>query len=217
MLLTHAQAREMIQFDADSALEADSLPILKSHLASCEACRLYADSIHTMEVHLRRAMRTRWNILPAPLVIGAIKKAKSTQFTQVATRFVVVASVIWMFAAVALGIARGTQGDENPGALLAVPLIPTPSMQITSTMTRICGQIPYRVQPNDTLESIAHQFSIPKKELIAANKMSSEIVIPGTEIIIPLCNSTPTGTVHPPAITTTINPSLETLSQTPDG
>ncbi|HUG33300.1 MAG TPA: LysM peptidoglycan-binding domain-containing protein [Anaerolineales bacterium] len=218
MDLSHAQAREMIQFNADSPLNADSLRILKSHLAACEACCAYADSIHAMEVQLRHAMNRRWNIHPAPLAVDAIRSSK--QRPLVATRFAVVASAILMFVVVTLGIANTTKVDGIPQTPLGVPLIPTPSLQTTNTITntsQVCEQIRYEVQPDDTFESIAHKFSISKNDLMDANNMSAESVISGTELIIPLCNSTPTGTVHPPTFTTTITPLTEVISDTPDG
>lgn len=81
----------------------------------------------------------------------------------------------------------------------------------------MCDQIRYEVQPDDTWESIATEFSIPKDALMDANNMSSEVVTSGAEIIIPLCNSTPTGTVRAPTFTSTITPLFEAISHTPDG
>jgi LysM repeat protein len=223
MALTHAQAREMIQFNADSALSPDSLRILKLHLASCDSCRAYADSIHTLETHLRHAMTRRWNLRPAPLEWAAFKSnsfSKSTQPTRLATRLTLIATVALMVVAAGLGITNAAKEDESNPASLAVPLIPTPSLQTTVTLANTvqsCEWIRYEVQPHDTLDSIAEQFSIAKDELMEANKPGSETVIAGSEISIPLCSSTPTGTVHPPIFTTTITPLFDSLSQTPDG
>lgn len=220
MELTHTQAREMIQFDADSALNEDSLRILKSHLAACEACRAYSESIHGMEVQLRSAMTKRWNLRPAPLALDAIRNQKSTQNTFVATRFAVVASAILMFVVVTLGLANATRVEGNSQTPLSVPFIPTPSMQTTNTSIssiQTCEQIRYEVQPDDTLDLIAQKFSIPKYDLMVANNLSTETVISGARILIPLCNSTPTGTVHPPTFTTTTTPLFDLQSHTPDG
>jgi LysM repeat protein len=223
MELTHAQVREMIQFDADFSLSADSLRILKSHLASCDACRTYSDSIHTMEGHLRHAMTKRWNLRPAPLALDAIKSksfSNSTQLTQLATRLTLVATVALMVVVTALGITNAAKENERDQAPLVVPLIPTPSLQTTVTLANTvqsCDWIRYEVQPKDTLADIAEQFSIAKDELMEANKLGSETVIAGSELTIPLCNSTPTSTVHPPTFTTTITPLTEAISQTPDG
>lgn len=128
-----------------------------------------------------------------------------------------IATVALLIVVAALGITNGTKEDEINQAPMVVPLIPTPSMQITHTLTQSCGQIRYQVQPGDTLESVAFQFSISKEDLLAANQMSTGIVISGMELIIPLCNSAATGTVHPPTFTTTITPLTEVISQTPDG
>lgn len=220
MELTHAQAREMIQFDADSALNADSLRELKSHLASCDACRLHADSIHAMEVHLRRAMTARWSLRPAPLAIHAVRFPKPTQATLMATRFAVVAFTLFIFVAVTLGIGSSTEGESRSQNPLSVPLIPTPSVQSTNTTinsTQTCDQIRYVIQPGDTLERIADKFSIPKADLTAANNPGTDFVMAGAEIIVPLCNSTPTGTVHPPTFTTTTTPAFDVFTHTPDG
>ena len=222
MELTHTQAREMIHFSADSALEADALRILKLHLDSCEACRTYADSIHAMENRLRNAMRQHWHLRPAPLAVDAIKsksRTKSFQSSQLATRLTMIATIALMVVVAAFQITN-TSKEGSDQAPVVVPLIPTPSVQTTFTeinTAQSCEEVRYVIQPNDTLDSIAAKFSITKNELMEANAMNTETIITGKEIIVSMCNSTPTGTVHPPAFTTTLTPLTERISQTPDG
>lgn len=223
MELTHTQAREMIQFSADSALSANSLQSLKSHLASCKPCRTYADSIHAMEIHLRNVMRQHWNLRPAPLAVDAIKSKSFNRLfqpAQLATRFTMIATIALMVVVAALGMKNASREGGSNQAPVVVPLIPTPSLQTTSTEVNTvppCEEIRYVIQPNDTLEGIALKFSVAKDDLMEANAMNSETIIAGGEIIVLVCNSTPTGTVRPPAFTTTITPLTDALSQTPDG
>jgi LysM repeat protein len=223
MQLTHEQAREMIQFQADAALGADRQRILKTHLDVCEACRAYSDSLKRTETILRQAMTRRWSLRAAPLKLETIRGEsifKSSQRDQLATRLAMIASAVLIFVVVSLGFANGTNPGADSQTPLDVPLIPTPSLQPTSTRVETaqsCGHLQYIIQANDTLENIANRFSISKAALMGANKLKSETILPGAEIIIPQCNSTPTGTVRPPTFTSTITPLLDTLSRTPDG
>ena len=219
MQLTHERARELIQFKADSALSADSLRMLKAHLDSCDACRAYLDSIHTMEVHLRTAMNRRWKLHPDPLRLEDIKADyifKSKQRAFLATRLTTIGAALLFFAAGVLGVMHATRTDNFKQPSVGVPLIPTPSVQNTSTITNTaqnCEPLHYEVQVNDTLEFIATKFAVSKFDLMHANDLGDETLTADTELIIPICNYTPTGTVHPPTFTTTITP----LSDTPDG
>ena len=66
-------------------------------------------------------------------------------------------------------------------------------------------------------ESVAHHFSTSKEAIMAASNMKTETIDAGMELIIPLCDLTPTSTVHPAAFTTTHTPALSPASSTPGG
>ena len=136
------------------------------------------------------------------------------------TRWTTAVSIVLMVVVITLGIANATHIDNRSKTPLSVPLIPTPSIQTTSTKVNtaeVCEQIQYTVKSGDTLESIARQFSISKNDLVDANNRSSEAVDPGKVLVIPLCSSTPTETIYPPTFTTTITPLMDAFSHTPDG
>ena len=99
----------------------------------------------------------------------------------------------------------------------SVPPVPTPSTQLISTTGTVeqCKNPLHIVKETDTLESIAFLFSISKEEIMAANRMKTEILSTGTEITAPVCTFTPTGTVH--ALTTTYTPAIRLITSTPGG
>jgi LysM repeat protein len=84
-------------------------------------------------------------------------------------------------------------------------------------MLESCEELEYEVQENDTLESIANHFSISKEEIMSINNMKTETVNAKMELMIPICNFTPTGTVNPTALTTTYTPSTSPVPSTPGG
>jgi spore germination protein YaaH len=113
---------------------------------------------------------------------------------------------IWQFTR-----SSGT-GSSQPSTN-AFPA-PTPSIQFTGTTvsSQKCDQILYPVQEDDTLESIAHQFSITKAELLAANNISLESLRPAIRLRIPICGTTPVGKT---TVTTTLTPLLGSTPSTP--
>jgi hypothetical protein len=122
--------------------------------------------------------------------------------------FVMFAYVAWQSV-----ITNNTTLQQAPQG--ALPLIPTPSTQFTATTTLAddCDEIHYMVREGDTLESITRQFSISKEDILSANDMTEESIHSSMELVIPLCKSTPTSTIHPPTFTTT--PFIGTTIYTP--
>ncbi len=98
---------------------------------------------------------------------------------------------------------------ENQKILIPQPT-PTPTSMPTATLSpaeateSACGTLQYEVQANDTLSSIAANYSIAIDSIKTFNKMSSDIVWPGMYLSLPLCQRlptegpTPTPTTPPP-------------------
>lgn len=71
----------------------------------------------------------------------------------------------------------------------------TPTPTPTSTPTPLPPTRTYKVQPGDTLASIARDFGIPLRDLLNANGMTAGAIIhPGDTLIIPVYTPTPTPT-----------------------
>jgi LysM repeat protein len=109
---------------------------------------------------------------------------------------------------------------SSPQLPLQVPPIPTPSAQrAQSTSTKItfehCEMIQYRVLESDSLASIAAQFSVSEGEIMEINHLANEAIVPSMELLIPVCNYTPTGTFHAATFTTTYTPRLISTTSTP--
>jgi LysM repeat protein len=97
------------------------------------------------------------------------------------------------------------------GQALKIPYpTPTPKPPPTAvpneaTQTaQACEKVPYTVQANDTLSSIAANYNVPQDAIKFYNGLASDNVFLGTTIIIPLCERfatpgpTPTATLPPP-------------------
>jgi LysM repeat protein len=221
MQITHEEAHKLVQFDADNALNSQERLTLSAHLSACLECRAYEGEIKALEEILLPIMKKQWNIRPVPLSISTIlakRSSKPSTSTILTTRTVAMSVVVLTFI---FSIWQFTMSGERAATPLpiSVPPVPTPSTQSTSTkiMFQNCDGVLYTVQENDTLEGIAYQFSTSKEDLMAANNLLAETVTTGTELIVPLCNFTPTGTTHPTILTTTYTPSIHPTTFTPDG
>jgi hypothetical protein len=221
MQITHEEAHRLIQFNADEALNAEEKMMLARHLQACLECRVFAEGIKEVGSLLLPVMKKRWDLQPLPLSIAAIRgerKSKmdvniilTTRIAAVSVAFLAFIFGVWQFT-----LSGGQRSSQMPVGILPVP---TPSTQSTSTklVFQNCEGMLYIVQENDTLESIAYQFVTSKEDIMAANHMKTEIVTTDTELIVPICNFTPTSTIHPTIHATAYTPSQGLTTLTPDG
>ncbi len=219
MQITHEEAHRLIQLDADEVLSMQEKVALSTHLEDCMECRAYAREIEEVESVLVPLMKRQWDLQPAPLLIGAIR-AKGFSKTQIsitlATRIAAIGVVFLAFVFSAWQLALS--GRQAPGHLpIDIPSIPIPPMQSTSTKITSpnCHEILYRVQESDTLESLAHRFSVSPDEIRAINNMKTETIHPAMQLRISICNFTPTGTSNPTIFSTTYTPSRKPITSTP--
>ncbi|HET9910563.1 MAG TPA: LysM peptidoglycan-binding domain-containing protein [Anaerolineales bacterium] len=221
MQITHEEARKLIQFDADDALNSQEKVNLYAHIEGCIECRAYANDIKEVESILLPVMRRQWNIRPIPLSMGTVyaKRNDTIRMSMIlATRTIAIGTVLLAFIFSVWQFTVSGAGESSP-VPMSVPPIPTPSTQSTSTKITVqdCTGVLYTIQENDTLESIAYQFSTSREDLMAANHLNTETVSIGMELIVPICNLTPTGTIRPATLTTTYTPSISPTTFTPDG
>jgi len=222
MHISHEQARKLIQFSLDGALQASEKATLTAHLQDCSDCKEYVKELSEVEAIVLPLMKKRWSARPAPLSMALLTQKKSSPIhaskllairsTVIGLVFVALFFSAWQF------VASGPS-SSSPMALV-VPLVPTPSVQ-TAQSIRItaenCEMMAYRVQENDTLASIATQFLEPEDEIMKLNQLKTDALHLSMELIIPLCNLTPTGTIHPPTSTITYTPIIQLTTSTPVG
>jgi LysM repeat protein len=217
MQINHEEARRLIQFKADNNLSASNEKNLSAHLEACKECRAYSNSLKETEAVLRQTMHKQWGIRPLPLQMDVIyAKVNSRGITNnfVTTRTALIGLAFVMFAFVTWQSITNNTSSMQPN-LSTVPLIPTPSTQYTATNTlqNDCKEIKYVVQEGDTLESVSQHFSVSKETIAFTNHLTDETLASTRELVIPICESTPTSTTHPP--TFTITPMMEIISTTP--
>jgi len=221
MQITHEEARKLIQFGIEQTLSPQEIKTLRVHLEDCVECRVYAEEIKDVESILVPLMKRQWSLQPAPLSIPALVQRKSINWQSniiLATRTVMISIVFAAFVFSAWQFTRSGSRIATPMPVSILP-IPTPSGQSTSTKVSFqnCAETKYQVQENDTLESIASQFSVSKDKIMAVNNMHVEMVYSKMELWIPICHSTPTGTVHPSTLTITFTPLIGPTTSTPGG
>jgi predicted anti-sigma-YlaC factor YlaD len=224
MQITHEQAQKLIQLHMDQALNSQESAVLSAHLRDCRDCQTYANEVSEVKRLLPSLLKKQWARTPAPLSIKALAEKKLKRQSSInllttrtaAIGFVVIALFfsVWQFASSGSAVS-------NPLPLMAPP-VPTPltqtALSIDTTMTlENCKLVLYIVQGNDTLAGIADQFSVPEEEILAANSLEAKAVRPAMELVVPICNFTPTGTVHPATFTTTYTPIIQLNTSTPEG
>jgi LysM repeat protein len=221
MQITHEEARKLMQFNLDQPLITHGKNMLLAHLETCNECRAYAEDLKEVESILSPLMKRRWNVQPAPLPMAALIKSRSSSWHTniiLATRTAMICLVFAAFVFSAWQFAHSASQASHTIPVSVLP-IPTPSGQSTSTKSSFqsCEEMVYQVQEYDTLESIASQFSVSKEKIMTINNMGTETINSKMELLIPICNSTPTSTLHPSILTTTFTPLTGPTTTTPGG
>ena len=217
MRISHAEAIQLIEFQADHILRGDKQTFLNEHIATCAECQTYAQRLNQVENVLQSVMRKQWDRRPAPLSITGLIKNKldrKSSNTILITRTALISLALMVFVMAGWQFTS-TNTRSTSGTQFALLAIPTPSKQLTATNFSAvhCTQIRYQVQKNDSLDSIALKFATSKEKLITLNNLSSENIQLNVELLVPVCDTTPTSTVHPP--TFTITPFLDPTTSTP--
>lgn len=221
MSITHAQARQLIQFDMDRALNIDDKVVLAAHLKECPACRNYAEEIKDVARILAPIMKRQWSRRPLPLSTAALT-GKTKPYTQadlfLAMRTAFIGIMFLAFAVSAWQFRLSGTGNPLQTPVSAVP-VSTPSLQSTTTSTgwESCEMILYTVQPDDTLARIAHQFSAAREDIIVVNELKSQNLRVGMRLQVPSCPSTPTSTLEGPVLLPTTYTPLFDPTTTPPG
>jgi len=217
MQITHAEAMQLIELLADHDLHGEKQKILSEHLTACTECRAYAQQMYQLKNILKNVMHRQWDLRPTPLSITNLvgnNIGKKYSSALLITRTALISVVLLAFVIVGwqFTYANTRSVSETQFVMLSIP---TPSTQITATslLSIHCVQIHYHVQKNDTLEGIATHFATSKEALIKLNNISSESIRPNSELLVPVCDTTPTNTLPPP--TFTITPILDPTTSTP--
>lgn len=218
MSITHEEAQRLIQFRADDGLNLGEEAKLSAHLNECAECRTYSNGLKSTISILHGAMRKQWNAVPPPLQMDSITAKVS--FRKSRRDFLTIRSTLVGFAIVLFtfivwqSMASDNKASQQFSSRL-IPMIPTPSIQHTATNISLtdCQNIKYNIQEGDTLEDIARQFSVPATSILLANNLTDTTLTSIREIVIPICETTPTSTTFPP--TFTITPIFEPVLTTP--
>lgn len=70
--------------------------------------------------------------------------------------------------------------------------LPTNTLPPEEAAKAECEKVPYTVQENDTLSSIAANYNVPPSAIKEYNGLTSDNVFLGTTLLIPLCERAPT-------------------------
>ena len=221
MSITHEQAHKLIQWNMEHMLNARETASLSAHLRACSECDAYASEINEVAKLLPALMKKKWSAQPAPLSIPVLVGSKeivrtSTSLTMRTVAFSLVVMALF-FSAWQFMLSGPASSPQLP---VQVPPVPTPSTQrAQSTSTEItlenCETIVYAVGEMDSLASIAAQFSVSEDTIRGLNHLPTEYLSPSMELLIPICNFTPTGTFHAATFTTTYTPRSIATTSTP--
>ncbi|MBI5354443.1 MAG: LysM peptidoglycan-binding domain-containing protein [Chloroflexi bacterium] len=217
--ISHEEARSLINFNADQALDADKHSILNAHLNNCTECKSYASELSEVENILHKLNPTL-DRHPTPMNLDRILGGSKNAAIGFANSFTVTKMAMMILAVIAVVIGSwqfSIIGVSSPTATYTAIPIPTPSTYLTSVNEIFldCEFIEYQVQAGDTLDIIALQFSVTKELIMDFNHMQEENIQPSMHIRIPTCAQTPTITIYPPNTTITITPQFEPITSTP--
>jgi LysM repeat protein len=182
-------------------------------LCSKKECHAYATNISALEASLHRAFHTNWDNQQPNLNLRNITNPSPAKLlwknlfgqTGVMGKATFVAALVLGYFVIAIffGIQTPISSDKT-ATILPTPnesafgyaTSPTPSAQIslTGSTSQACETISYRVQENDTIESIAFHHGITINAILEYNNLISTTISIGAELIIPLCQITPSHT-----------------------
>lgn len=221
MSITHEQAHTLIQLNMEHMLNNQESAALSAHLRDCTPCNEYASEIKEVTDLLPPIMKRQWSAQPAPLSIAALmerrQRIRSSPLLTMRTAAISLVLMAFFFSAWQFVVSNPPSSPRLP---LQAPPVPTPYTQpAQSTSTEItsqhCEMILYRVAETDSLASIAGQFLVSEDTIVELNHLQSEAVRPAMELLIPVCNFTPTGTFHAATFTTTYTPRSIATTSTP--
>lgn len=221
MSITHEQAHRLIQSNMEHILDSQESARLSAHLRECSECDTYAREIKEVTNLLPTMMKKQWGAQPVPLSIAAlVGRSQSIRAHTLLTMRMAALSLVFtalFFSTWQFVLSGPPASSQLP---LQAPPVPTPSTQrAQSTSTKItlqnCEMILYPVGELDSLASIAVQFSVSEDTIMGLNHLQSEVIRPSMELLIPICNFTPTGTLHAFTFTTTYTPLIIATTATP--
>ena len=224
--ITHLNVHALLQAAADKTLEPDEQMALDAHLAGCENCRNYARELADLQAGLRRVTRQQWSRQNAALPMQSIKErskrlAIQNRISATIGRFAVlpvlaIAFVMTVRMVVPQQIAVDITGSGTPQLSFHTPTPPQP-LTATKLIAQACEKASYVVQPNDSLDGIAARFGVARESILQYNGLSSERLVPNTQLAIPICSRTPPGSTTTPTVTITLIPDDVAISPSPAG
>lgn len=213
---THQQFQTLLQVAADQALRPEEQTMLDQHLATCDECRKYAQSLSLLQDGLRRVMQQQWNVRGKPMTAQQIKARSARNVAQhhavnAFGKFAfipILALTIFMVltikttnpqkASPGFGMASGT-----PSMALMIPKPPA-SLTAAQVRTQTCKQTSYTAQENETLGSIAIKFGVSKEAIASYNGLGSDKLNTPLTLVIPICEHTPLETTTTPTVPNTM-------------
>jgi hypothetical protein len=221
MSITHEQAQKLIQLKMDQILGTEDSMKLSAHLHNCSECTAYAHEIKEVPNLLAPLMKRQWNVQPAPLSISALmgnyEKVPSSTFLTMRKAAITLVVMALFFSAWQFVLSGPRPASQLSPAIPPMPTPSNPTMQVISTQltSENCPLASYMVQEQDTLDSIAHQFSVSEDTIVVVNHLEATMLRPAMELEIPVCNFTPTGTFHLATFTSTLTPIARPTTLTP--
>lgn len=217
MSMTHEEARRLIQFRADDALKEVDHHLLDTHLNSCLECQKYADTIKDLKSTLQPLLHRKWDQAPLPLPTRQSASGRTIKLPECilfATRMAAMGIICIAFLFNIWQFSRSRNLRTSPPSA-EIPMIPTPSIQstVTKVENRDCDLLLYQIRKNDTLKSIAEQFSVSSDEILRVNQLRTWTLDTSMKLAIPLCSPTPSETHN--SVTTTFTPLLGPTTLTP--
>lgn len=228
--LTHQEAQHLLQNAADQTLRADDKSALDAHLEKCVECSSYAKNLTALESGLRKVLHAQLDSRHPSLDLQAITNPAHSTWTAVISpahilgKVTIVTTLLLGYFIISnlLGGQLPITGNETPTMVptpgdskLVFTTSPTPSSPSTLIgLTQGCEIINYIVKEDDTLESIAFQFTIPEKIITEYNNLKTDDPSPGKALSIPICNHTPSQAEGTHTNKMTITPLSETVLPT---
>lgn len=172
-------------------------------------------SISELEEGLRRITHQKWDKYEPAISIAEIKKQTTLSILQIfpsnlITKMALVSLFVCAYAIFFYTPFNSPSMFDFGNIAIPIPNVPrptsTPTLQNTATQKAACSDVVYTVQEGDTLNSIAAKLSVSPVIIQKYNQTNIENAVPGTSLVISICQSEETTSTNEPTGTMTFAP-----------
>jgi len=186
-LISHEDARRLMQARADGLLSETERIALEAHLKNCESCQAQAAELQALNEQLSNVLKTRLesNREPSVNLLARVQENNRRNIVMNRIQFSIrtlagIAALLLVAFAFAYAIPRLHGPAAETGTDIA-----DYSQRTPAAAQEQCEDISYTVQNGDTFNSIAAHFKTSPESIQRMNNLQPDGLYVGMQILVP--------------------------------